>query len=120
LILAFGSVKLLLSYTSIWLRELNLAQNLSSSVNLMLLVPSLEPFFHSNWATSFPVEMSHTIRFFSPYTNFSHVMKYESRGEKLRALIAVGLSISLSSLPVTQSTIWRPMVGSAITASLPE
>lgn len=120
LILALGSVKFPPSYTSIWFRELNLAQKRSSSVNLMLLVPSLEPFFHSNWATSNPVAMSQTIRFFSPCTNFSHVMIKESRGEKLRALIVLGFRISLSSLPETQSTTWRPMVGSAITARRPE
>ena len=62
--------------------------------------------------------MSQTIRFFSPCTNFSQVIKNESRGEKLRALIAVDFKISLSSFPVEQSTIWRP-VGSAMTASRP-
>ena len=86
----------------------------------MLLVPSLEPFFHSNCPTSLPVEMSQTIRFFSPCTNFSQVIKKESLGEKLKALIAVGFNMSLSSLPITQSTTWRPMVGSAITARRPE
>lgn len=101
------------------MRELNLPIKRSSSVNLMLLVPSLDPFFHSYRATSVPVARLHTIKFFSPCTNFSQVMNQVSRGEKLRALIAVGFSISLCSFPVWQSTTWRPMDGSAITATRP-
>jgi len=118
LILALGSTKLLHSYTSIWVRELNLAQNFSSFVNLILLVPSFEPFFHSNYATSRPEDMSQTIKFFSPWTNFSQVIRKESLGEKIMALIAVCLRMRRCSFPVVQSTTWRP-TGSAITASRP-
>lgn len=119
LILNHGSVKFPVSYTSICVLELILAQKRSSSLNLRLFVPSLEPFFHSKRPTSVPLAASQTMRFFSPCTNFSHVVKKESRVENVNALIAVYLGMSLSSLPEWQSTTWRP-VGSAITASLPE
>ena len=54
-IVYFGTCKLVVSKMSKVFLDDNLAMNFSSFINLILLGPSLDVFFHSNALISFPV-----------------------------------------------------------------